>query len=300
MQVRESGLSKYIDAYLLHLKVERNLAHNTLLSYERDLRSFAQFATGISRDCIHSIQEQDVSEWVQTLAEAGKKPSSQARMLVVVRGFFKWAYQQGIIHVLPTEQVPLPKISRSIPRPIGEPVVRQLLEASKERLRDTSLVALLYGAGLRVSEVVHLDIVDLRLDAEIIRVRGKGSKERILPVGEVVSYILRSYIERERGHHKYATSVDAVFPGRSAQGRLSRQAIFLLLRRLAEKAGLDMECVSPHKLRHGFATDLVRGGADLRAVQTMLGHADLRTTEIYTHVDDRHMRRVYDAAHPRK
>lgn len=288
-----------VDEYLLHLRVERNLAQNTLEAYGRDVAEFVRFVLDRGRTDVSEIATEDVAEWSRTLARGGRRASSQARMLVAVRGFFRWLRKEGRLEALPTESVDLPKAKRPLPRIVDADEAHQLLAACGDDLRDRALVGLLYGAGLRVSEVIGLDLGGLHLEAGVVQVMGKGSKERLVPMGSVVGELCRDYVELARPRHPDAERSERVFPGRSKGGGLSRQTVFLRLRRLALAAGFDRP-ISPHKLRHGFATDLVRGGADLRSVQAMLGHADLRTTEIYTQVDDEHLRRAYDGAHPRR
>lgn len=293
-----SLLDTQIDGYLVHLKVERNLAANTLTAYARDLGRFAEFVLERGRRSAAEVTGQDLSDWTRSLAVDGKKASSQARMLVSVRGLYRHLRREGEIDELPTEQVDLPKQQRRLPQLVNHGEAQRLLAAAEDAF-DRAVVGLLYGAGLRVSEVVDLDMSRVHLDAAALHVVGKGSKERMIPIGEPVAQLLRDFIDGERKSRLQDGPSDAVFPGRSRRGRVSRQSIFLRLRKLALAAGLEHP-ISPHKLRHGFATDLVRGGADLRSVQAMLGHADLRTTEIYTHVDDERLRQVYDKAHPRR
>lgn len=298
MSADPPSLDAQIDDYLLHLEVERNLARNTLDAYGRDLAAFARFVLERGRDDATTVEAVDVEAWARSLAESGLEPASQARKLVSVRGFYRYLRRERVVERLPTEPVPLPKQGRRLPHGVVIDEARALLAAATE-LRDEVFVLLLYGAGLRVSEVVGLELSGVHLDAGVLQVVGKGAKERLVPVGPVVIDRLRAYLEGDRPHRLGDRPTDAVFPGRGRTGRVSRQTVFLRLRRLALAAGLE-RTVSPHDLRHGFATDLVRGGADLRSVQAMLGHADLRTTEIYTHVDDRHLRRAYERGHPRR
>lgn len=291
-------LDAQIDAYLTHLRVERSLADNTLEAYGRDLADFsgAMIAQGLTDG--RGVNTDAVSSWVRNLAGLGLAATSQTRMLVAVRGFFRHLVREGQLEADPARLVELPKPPRRLPKTVSWEEVRGMMEAAGENLRDRALVALLYGAGLRVSEAVGLEVGAIHLEAGLLRVRGKGSKERVVPIGTQVIEILRAYLERERPERLRGRVSDFLFPGRGGEGAFTRQAAFVLLRRLARGAGLGRD-ISPHKLRHAFATDLVRGGADLRSVQTMLGHADLRTTEIYTHVDERHLRRTYDRTHPR-
>lgn len=284
-----------VDDYLLHLRVERNLADRTLEAYGRDLASFVAFSVKRGRVRATDVTSDDVSDWVRELAVEGRAASTQTRMLVAVRGFYRYLRRERGLESLPTEPVDLPKTSRPLPRLVDRSGALALLRACGDDLRDRLFVLLLYGVGLRVSEVVDLDLQSLHLDAGTLRVVGKGSKERAVPLGLIVVEALRAYLEEGRRR----SAGDALFPGRSRKGRVSRQTIFLRLRRLALVAGLP-HAISPHKLRHGFATDLLRGGADLRSLQAMLGHADLRTTEIYTQVDDEHVQRVYRRTHPRR
>lgn len=298
---RHTPLDASIDAYLAHLRVERNLSKNTLDAYGRDLRDFAGavIEAGISE--VGSVTSAHVTAWVHDLAGAGLKERTQARMLIAVRGFFRYMLQERAIESDPAKVIDLPRSGRPLPEVAGLDDVRRMLNVRSASARDRALLLLLYGAGLRVSEVVRLELGALHLDAGIVRVLGKGGKERVVPIGAEVIDGLRLYIESERGKILGGRTTDFLFPGRSRRGLrpLTRQTVFELLRRLARGAGLERP-LSPHKLRHGFATDLVRGGADLRAIQVMLGHADLRTTEIYTHVDGEHLRETYDRTHPRR
>lgn len=291
-------LDRQIDGYMLHLKVERGLSRHTLLAYARDLAHFTRHALAWGRSDARQVTPEDVAAWARAIAAEGKKASSQARMLVALRGFYRFLRAERVVDSLPTEPVDLPKQGRRLPKGPDVERVRRLLDAATEP-RDAALVALLYGAGLRVSELTELDLSGLHLDAGVVHVVGKGSKARLVPLGPVVAEHVRRYLEGDRPRRLRGRVSDAVFPGRGRNGRISRQTVFLRLRRLALEAGLDAP-VNPHALRHGFATDLVLGGADLRSVQAMLGHADLRTTEIYTHVDEGHVRRSYDRAHPRR
>ncbi|MBX2813611.1 MAG: tyrosine-type recombinase/integrase [Myxococcales bacterium] len=297
---KTNGLISAVTMYLRYLKIERNLAGHTILAYTRDLRHMCTYLREVEVTEPRVVRDEHLVGWAQMLAKSGKKNSSQARMLVSARGFWKWLRQEGLIDYSATEALVLPKgMVKRLPEMVGGSEACALLRAG-ESARDRAWVALLYGAGLRVSEVVDLELEDVDFEALSLRVRGKGSKERMVPLGPVVAKFLEHYVERERSVDARAATTNTVFPGRSRTLRVSRQTIFLRLKQLAAKANLDPQLVSPHKLRHGYATDLVRGGADLRAIQVMLGHADLRTTEIYTQVDGRHLRRVYDGTHPRR
>ena len=284
------------DAYLSYLEVERGLAANTVEAYARDLTDFLDAMVAAGHADGRSVTSTDVSEWVRGLAQAGLAPASQKRMLVAVRGLFRFLLDREGWSDNPCDGVALPKLPKPLPDVIAFVDVEKMLASA--RLRDRALLALWYGAGLRVSEAVGLRVDAIHADEGLIRVRGKGDKERIVPMGTAAMAILQRYLTEARPRELKGRISDFVFPGRGKTGRLTRQAAFLLLRRLARAAGLPSD-ISPHTLRHAFATHLVQGGADLRSVQAMLGHADLKTTEIYTHIDDRHIRQTYDRTHPR-
>jgi integrase/recombinase XerD len=291
-------LDSAIDRYLAFLRVERNLAANTLEAYSRDLGDFAGAMIEAGATEPARVKADHIAAWVRELAGSGLKATSQKRMLVAVRGLFRWLLRTHSIAEDPAKKIDLPKEGRRLPKLVGYDDVVAMLRAA-ESARDRALVFLLYGAGLRVTEVVRLELGAIHLDAGVIRVLGKGGKERAVPIGTAIIDGIRLYLEGERARALRGEANDLLFPGRSRRRPLTRQAVFEVLRRLAAKAGIRRD-VSPHKLRHGFATDLVRGGADLRSVQVMLGHADLRTTEMYTHVDDAHLRQTYDRTHPRR
>lgn len=294
-------LDATVDTYLVYLEVERNLAANTLSAYARDLADFVDFVVEHGATRVEEVQGAHVIEWVRSLSVSGLRPRSQARMLVAVRGLFRQLVRDGRLSEDPVRALELPKQARSLPVYLSvEEILGMMREAAgDEALRDRAIVVLLYGAGLRVSEVAKLMMGDIDLLGGLLRVMGKGSKERVVPVGGPVVQVLEHYLRDGRGRYLRGHSTDLVFPGRNPVRPLTRQAIFKIVRRLAGQAGV-MQDISPHKLRHSFATHLVRGGADLRSVQLMLGHADLRTTEIYTHVDDQHLRNTYDRTHPRR
>src|SRR5688572_26494070 len=298
MSAEFTTLDAQIDTYLTHLRIERSLADNTLEAYGRDLADFAGAMIEQEIDDAASVRTEHVSDWVRGLAESGLEPSTQARMLVAVRGFYKHLMRERVVAEDPARLVDLPKAKKRLPETISYEEVIRLLVAAADNHRDRAIVALLYGAGLRVSEVIHLEMSQLHLSSALIRVRGKGDKERAVPIGSQVKDLIERYLELERSSRLRGRTSELLFPGRGRSGVYTRQAVFAMLRKLGTRASLERD-VSPHRLRHAFATHLVQGGADLRAVQAMLGHADLRTTEVYTHVDDEHLRTTYDRTHPR-
>jgi integrase/recombinase XerD len=294
-------LDAAVDAYLQHLRVERSLAENTLEAYGRDLADLVDTLVDHGRQAPVEVRAEDLMAWVRGLSAGGLKPRTQARMLVAARGFFRHLLARGVLHEDPARLVDLPKADQTLPSFFSYAEVRAMLEAAsgKEVTRDRALVGLLYGAGLRVSEAVKMPLGATDLDAGLVRALGKGSKERLVPIAGPLIALLAEYLRVGRPAKLGVRVSDHLFPGRWPERPLTRQAAFDIVGRLALAAGITRD-VSPHKLRHAFATHLVRGGADLRSVQAMLGHADLKTTEIYTHVDDQHLRASYDRAHPRR
>ena len=292
--------------YLDHLAVERGLAGNTLDSYRRDLRRYAA-VVGADRT-VDSVSEAEVAAFVATLREGtpehpAVKASSAARALVAVRGLHKFAHREGWTPADVAREVRPPALPRSLPKAISVADVEALLEAAgfdqtPLALRDRALLEVLYGTGARISEAVGLDVDDLDLDAGSVRLYGKGSKERVVPVGRYAREAVAAYLVRARPALSAAgRGVPALFLN-ARGGRLSRQSAWTVLRTAADKAGIRGD-VSPHTLRHSFATHLLDGGADVRVVQELLGHASVTTTQIYTLVTVDKLREVYAAAHPR-
>ena len=272
------------------------LAPRTVDAYRRDL---AHLAGWLGRSP-EGASGEDLAAYVAQLRADGLAATTIARRLAAVRSFFRHQVLLGARGDNPAAEVELPKRRRTLPRTLSPAEAERLLEAAAgttpRALRDQALAELLYGAGLRVSEAVTLDRQAVDLENRLVRCLGKGSKERVVPIGRPAAEALRRYLARGRPHldrrHRPELFLNA------HGGPLTRQGAFLVLRRLAAKAGLEPERVHPHLLRHSFATHLLEGGADLRAVQEMLGHADLATTELYTHVSDRRRRELYFQAHP--
>ncbi|MPZ96871.1 MAG: site-specific tyrosine recombinase XerD [Propionibacteriales bacterium] len=293
--------------YLDHLTVERGLAGNTVSSYRRDLRRYVQFlgARGIGEPS--GVAERDVTEFLMRLREgdADHPPlgaGSAARAVVAVRGFHRFVLREGLATTDPAAGVRPPTPPKRLPKALPVHDVTRLLETAGApgttlALRDRALLELLYGTGARISEAVGLDVDDLDLDAAAVRLRGKGGKERVVPVGSFARDAVSAYLVRARPQLTGAGGGPAVFLN-ARGGRLSRQSAWTVLRSAADRAGVTAE-VSPHTLRHSFATHLIDGGADVRVVQELLGHASVTTTQVYTLVTVDSLREVYAAAHPR-
>jgi integrase/recombinase XerD len=283
-----------VERFLLHLAARRS--PRTVDAYRRDLASLAAFRGGAVADT--TLPE--LERWLAEMRAAGLAPSTIARRASAVRTFFRHLVLIGTRSENPAASLQLPRRPRRLPRALSPSEVERLIDAAvgttPRALRDRALVELLYGAGLRVSEAVGLDRAGVDLDARIVRVLGKGDKERLVPLGRPAAEAVRRYLALGRAHLDRRYRPELFLNARG--GPLTRAGAFLVLRRLAEKAGLEPGRVHPHLLRHSFATHLLEGGADLRSVQEMLGHADLGTTERYTHVSDRRRREAYFAAHP--
>jgi integrase/recombinase XerD len=272
------------------------LAPRTVEAYRRDLTALAGW---LGRSPATATTE-ELERWLAELRAAGLSPATIARRVASVRSLFRHLVLIGAVTENPAADLDLPRRVRRLPRTLSPGEAERLIEAAAgttpRALRDRALVELLYGAGLRVSEAVGLDKAGVDLDQRLVRTVGKGGKERVVPVGRQAVDALRRYLSRGRPYldrrHRPELFLNA------QGGALTRAGAFLILRRLAEMAGLEPDRVHPHLLRHSFATHLLEGGADLRSVQEMLGHADLSTTELYTHVTDRRRRELFFQAHP--
>ena len=272
------------------------LAPRTVDAYRRDLTAFAAWLGRTPS----AASTEELERYVSELRAEGLAATTIARRLAAIRSFFRHQVLIGAREGNPAAEVGLPRRARKLPRTLSPGEAERLVEAANgttpRDLRDRALVELLYGAGLRVSEAVGLEKNGVDLDERLVRSIGKGDKERIVPLGRNAADALRRYLSRGRPFLDSRHRPELFLNARG--GPLTRAGAFLILRRLAEKAGLEPTRIHPHLLRHSFATHLLEGGADLRSVQEMLGHADLATTELYTHVSDRRRRELYFQAHP--
>lgn len=290
-----------IDAYLDHLLAERGLAHNSIESYARDLAVFNQGLAPARRGAVERITAADIRRHVQALGEGGRSPRTVARHLAALRGLLRFAVRAGYRRDDPTDGVQIRVPNNRLPRVLGQADAGAMADGAGEPsrcpLRDTALIELLYGCGLRVSEAAGLRAAQINLDAGFLTVLGKGNKERVVPLGRAARAALVAYWEQERPQVLGPRTSVYVFNGRAGRP-LTRQRIWQIVRQIARARGIT-EKVSPHTLRHSFATHLVEGGADLRVVQTLLGHADIATTQVYTHVAPTRLREVHRRFHPR-
>ncbi|HVZ73251.1 MAG TPA: site-specific tyrosine recombinase XerD [Polyangia bacterium] len=296
-----SRLDEQIQQFLDHLRVERELTPATVEAYGRDLSLFARFAAGRHVDAGPDVRSVDVLDYLAFLTERKLAARSQARRLVALRQLFKFLKAERVCAGDPTEDIDLPRYGRKLPEFLTVEEVDRLLAAPDRKTargaRDAAMLETLYATGLRVSELVKLRLRDINFDAGYLMAFGKGRKERLVPVGESALTALRSYVESARPVFTDGRALDALFLTHHG-GPMTRQGFWKLLGRYAVVAAIRKR-ISPHKLRHSFATHLVERGADLRAVQAMLGHADIGTTEIYTHLSRGHLRALYDRFFPR-
>lgn len=294
-------LHAWIDNYLDHLRVERGLARNTLEAYARDLGELAANLAEAETEDVKRIDGPQVLDFVVGSSRRGKSARSSARQLSALRGFFRFLVRERAIPTDPTDLVERPRLSRKLPRVLSYEEVDRLLAAPPDDtargIRDSAMIHLMYASGLRVSELCNLTLGELDRRVGTVSPLGKGNKRRVVPVGQIALERIDLYLELVRGHNKGATTDKHLFLSPRGK-RFTRQGLWKLLRAYARGCGITTP-TSPHKLRHSFATHLLRGGADLRAVQAMLGHADLGTTEIYTRVAQDHVRAAFDRAHPR-
>ena len=294
--------------YLDHLTVERGLADNTLAAYRRDLDRYLAFLAGRGVEQLDAVDPGTVRAFVASVSASTHGPDGEpyrattvSRALSTVRTFHRFAVREGLTEDDPTAGVVRPRLPRALPHPLTVEEVATILEAPRPEeppgLRDRAILELLYGAGLRVSELTGLDVDDLDVEAAAVRVLGKGAKEREVPIGRMARDAIDAYLTRGRPAFAGPRSRAALFLN-TRGGRLTRQSCARLLETYAHAAGIRRR-VTPHDLRHSFATHLLEGGADVRVVQELLGHASVATTQIYTLVTTEHLRSAYYAAHPR-
>jgi integrase/recombinase XerD len=296
-----SPLEPALDLFLAHLRVEKGLAENSVEAYGADLRRYLDHLEAQGVRTWEAVGRAEIREHLAELCRRGLSSRSQARGLSAIRALHRLLVAERLASTDPTEEIDNPRTGRWLPEPLPPADCAALLAAPDPRSaagrRDRAMLELLYATGLRVSELVSLELNDLDLEGRVLKARGKGSKERLVPVGAPAAEAVRAYLAGARDRLLRGRRSKDLFVT-SRGGRLTRQGFAKLLDRHARAAGIRRR-VSPHALRHSFATHLLEGGADLRAVQAMLGHADVVTTQVYTHVDAVHARRLYDRHHPR-
>jgi integrase/recombinase XerD len=290
-----------LEPFLEMMAAERGAALHTLDAYRRDLRDFSRHLAAHGNTPLQEATADDIRGYLTALAAAGMRAATTARRVSALRQYYRFLFLEGRRTDDPTLHIDPPRRQRSLPKLLSEEEVEGLIAAARQRpgpdgLRLLALLELFYATGLRVSELIALPLAAAVPEQGWLRVRGKGSKERLVPVGQAARAALVAWLEVRP--HEAGGRQRWLFPSRSRSGHLTRQRVAQLLKALAIEAGLDPERISPHVLRHAFASHLVAHGADLRAVQTMLGHADIATTQIYTHLQAEHLERVVREHHP--
>ncbi|WP_437611316.1 site-specific tyrosine recombinase XerD [Erwinia sp. V71] len=290
-----------IELFLDALWIERNLAQNTLASYRLDLQALAGWLQHHNRTLL-TADAADLQSFLAERVEGGYKASSSARLLSAMRRLFQYLYREKQREDDPSALLAAPKLPQRLPKDLSEAQVDRLLQSPSTEepieLRDKAMLELLYATGLRVTELVSLTLSDISLRQGVVRVIGKGNKERLVPLGEEAVYWIEQFIEYGRPWLMNGQTNDVLFPSNRAQ-QMTRQTFWHRIKYYATLAGIDSEKLSPHVLRHAFATHLLNHGADLRVVQMLLGHSDLSTTQIYTHVATERLRQLHEKHHPR-
>ncbi|PIC65518.1 site-specific tyrosine recombinase XerD [Sporosarcina sp. P13] len=291
-----------LEDYLHFLTVERQLAQNTIKSYKRDLTAYIRFIDNLPLDMLNSIERPTVLQYLQKLKDSGKSSRTLSRHISSIRSFHQFLVREQVTTHDCTIHIELPKIEQKLPDVLSIPEIEQLLDSidctNARGIRDVALLELLYGTGMRVSELIAIDLADLHLTMGFVRVFGKGSKERIVPLGRSAVDACTRYLNESRSVCiGSGQDTDALFLNMHGR-RLTRQGCWKILKDAGQEADIQ-KVITPHLLRHSFATHLIENGADLRAVQEMLGHADISTTQLYTHVSKKRLKDVYSLYHPR-
>jgi len=293
----ESLIQEFID-YLGH---EKGLATNTLESYSRDLRQYYGFLSADSSASLEKASQSTIVAYLMYLRKQGKATATIARRLAALKAFYQFLVKENYVSEDPTDDLSSPKLERKLPKVLTIEEVERLLSqpdvSTAAGKRDKAMLELLYATGIRVSELVNLDLGDVDLTEGFVRCMGKGSKERVVPMGEIAVGALKTYLETARPKMVADQHEKAVFVNHHGK-RLTRQGFWKIVKKYAAQAQIRKE-ITPHTLRHSFATHLLENGADIRAVQEMLGHADISTTQIYTHVTKERLKGVYAKSHPR-
>jgi len=300
-------VKEHIERFLTYLSVEKGFSDNTLAAYHNDLSQLASFAEedatkrGLT-PAWANFSRQGMLSYLLNLKERNYAVTTTARKVAAAKSFFKFMVAEGSLKDNPTENVGSPSVGRSLPKPISLSQVRRLLEqpakrSTPEAKRDRAMLELLYASGMRVSELVSLNLGDVDTEGGFVRCFGKGHKERLIPIYRQAALVVEEYVTEARPHLARSDEEKALFLNRRGE-RLTRQGFWQILKGYAKSAELGEE-ITPHTLRHSFATHMLSGGADLRSVQELLGHANISTTQVYTHLTTEHVRRTYEKSHPR-
>lgn len=290
-------MKEYIDEYINYVYIEKKLSKNTKEAYLNDLEEFCNY---INNPNIKSINTDDIRDYINHLAEEKQKDKTIARKIVSIKTFFEYLIKNNIIDNNPSEKISSPKLKKSIPKVLNINEINKLLEykpTNNKEYRNKAMMELMYASGLRVSELVDLELNNIDFNNNYVRIFGKGKKERIVPINDIACKYLNEYINVYRASLLRGYITDKVFISSYGKG-ITRQAFFKILKQIAKKQGIEKD-FSPHTLRHSFATHLIEYGADLRSLSEMLGHENIKTTQIYTHLSNNKIKDDYEKYHPR-
>ena len=287
--------------FLNMLRVERNVSDNTMDAYKRDINQYLMYLGDLDLQNLSDVKSTHVRDYIRVLNDGGMAPASISRIISSIRTYYRFLSSENILNENPVLLINNPKLPKKLPDVLSEKeislIINAIQESSQFYQRDKAIIEMLYSCGIRVTELCNLEMSNLFIDEDLIRVMGKGNKERLLPLGARSKKYVSEYIKHSRNSHIKKSGSSFVFVSRNGN-QLTRAMINIILNKWTQVSGLK-KSVSPHKLRHSFATHLLEGGADLRFVQALLGHSDISTTQIYTHIDKHYLKEVYKIHHPR-
>lgn len=287
--------------FLTMLRVERNVSNHTMDAYKRDINQYLMYLGDLDIKNLSDVKSTHIRDYIRVLSDGGMAPASISRIISSIRTYYRFLSNENILDENPVLLINSPKLPKKLPDVLSEKeislIINAIQESSQFYQRDKAIIELLYSCGIRVTELCNLEMSNLFIDEDLIRVMGKGNKERLLPLGVRSKKYLDDYIKHSRNSHIKKSGSSFVFVSRNGN-QLTRAMINIILNKWTQVSGLK-KSVSPHKLRHSFATHLLEGGADLRFVQALLGHSDISTTQIYTHIDKHYLKEVYKIHHPR-
>ena len=287
--------------FLTMLRVERNVSTHTMDAYKRDINQYLVYLGDLDIKKLSDVKSTHIRDYIRVLSDGGMAPASISRIISSIRTYYRFLSSENILDENPVLLINNPKLPKKLPDVLSEKeislIINAIQESSQFYQRDKAIIELLYSCGIRVTELCNLEMSNLFIDEDLIRVMGKGNKERLLPLGIRSKKYLDDYIKHSRNSHIKKSGSSFVFVSRNGN-QLTRAMINIILNKWTQVSGLK-KSVSPHKLRHSFATHLLEGGADLRFVQALLGHSDISTTQIYTHIDKHYLKEVYKIHHPR-
>ena len=287
--------------FLTMLRVERNVSTHTMDAYKRDINQYLMYLGDLDIKRLSDVKSTHIRDYIRILSDGGMAPASISRIISSIRTYYRFLSSENILDENPVLLINNPKLPKKLPDVLSEKeitlIIYAIQESSQFYQRDKAIIELLYSCGIRVTELCNLEMSNLFIDEDLIRVMGKGNKERLLPLGKRSKKYLDDYIKHSRNSHIKKSGSSFVFVSRNGN-QLTRAMINIILNKWTQVSGLK-KSVSPHKLRHSFATHLLEGGADLRFVQALLGHSDISTTQIYTHIDKHYLKEVYKIHHPR-